>query len=76
MAVSSLVMDHDQNFSKSRVNVISLLPICVKREIRELLFPPFVLILSGKLAHFNVILRNLLNLCESAKMGVNNIELK
>ena len=43
-------MDCDKNHSEFRVNVISFLTVCVKREIREWKFSLFFVILSEKLA--------------------------
>ena len=48
-------MGRDKNFRESRMNVISLLAICVKHEIRDWQFSPFIVILSEKHANFSVI---------------------
>ena len=52
-------MDCEQNLRESSVKVISLLTICVKREIREWQYPPFFVILSEKLNNVSVISREI-----------------
>ena len=48
-------MGCEQNLRELRVNMISRLTICVKREIHELQFYLFFAILSEKLANFSEI---------------------
>ena len=55
--VEGCVMDHEQNLRELNVNVTSLLPIYVKREIRECQYSPFFMILSEKLVCFSLISR-------------------
>ena len=55
MGVSIIVMGCDQNLREVSVNVISLITICVKRDISELQIYPFFVILSEKLTNFSVI---------------------
>ena len=52
-------MGCDQNFRESRVNMISIITICMKREIRELQFVPFSVILSEKFVSFDKISREI-----------------
>ena len=47
-----IVMGHEHNLNESSMNVISLLNICVKREIHEWQSSPFFVILSEKLVNF------------------------
>ena len=63
-----VVMDLDQNIRELSVNVISLLTICVTREIRKCQFSPFCVILSGKLANYSVIS---CEIAEITKTGMN-----
>ena len=49
------VMSLDQNFRELSVNVISSFTICMIREFSELQLSPFCVILSEKLANFQVI---------------------
>ena len=55
MGVSIIVMGCDQNLREVSVNVISLITICVKRDISELQIYLFFMILSEKLTNFSVI---------------------
>ena len=48
-------VDHDRNLCESSVKVISLQTICMKREMGELQFSPFLVILSEKLANISMI---------------------
>ena len=47
-------MGHDQNFCDLSVNAISSLTLCVKREIYEWQFSPFILDLGEKLVNYKV----------------------
>ena len=52
-------MGRDQNLRESRANVDSCFSICGNREIHELQFSLFFVILSEKLANFGVISREI-----------------
>ena len=72
-----LVMDRDQNFRELRVNVISLLSICVKHKIHCWQFSSNIMILSEKLAKFQRYFTwNCWNYVNRTEMGTHDTELK